>query len=342
VTQALRKFTINSNNYRFEQQLTEKLNQFNNLYFPVPEFKYKVRRKEIDDKVYGVEKEKEFLTTYFSLVKDFDIQFTQDNPNNFLDKWYLQSVRHEIDFVFELIKQIQDVNIKKVLSIILSRTIRSCRATTHADLATLKNPITTTYYCAKHGKMCKPLFSMLNWWERYSKDTFNRLKKFDSLRTNSSQICLAGDSKTIDIFDVLERKNPFFAQFARKQKIKGIFSSPPYVGLINYHEQHAYAYDLLGFNRHDELEIGPLFKGKGKEARNSYVQGVSEVLNNCKQFLADDYHVFLVANDKHNLYQTIAKKAGMKIIDEFKRPVLNRTEKDKSAYSETIFHLRAL
>jgi len=30
----------------------------------------------------------------------------------------------------------------------------------------------------------------------------------------------------------------------------------------------------------------------------------------------------------------------MKIVNQYKRPVLNRTEKDKGAYSETIFHLK--
>ena len=59
-----------------------------------------------------------------------------------------------------------------------------------------------------------------------------------------------------------------------------------------------------------------------------------------KQYLKKDYNVFLVANDKFNLYPTIASKANMKIINTYNRPVLNRTEKDKSAYSETIFHMR--
>ena len=37
----------------------------------------------------------------------------------------------------------------------------------------------------------------------------------------------------------------------------------------------------------------------------------------------------------------IARLAGMKIVTRFKRPVLNRVEKDRShAYSETIFHLK--
>jgi hypothetical protein len=30
----------------------------------------------------------------------------------------------------------------------------------------------------------------------------------------------------------------------------------------------------------------------------------------------------------------------MQIVNTFRRPVLNRSEKDKTAYSETIFHLR--
>ena len=128
----------------------------------------------------------------------------------------------------------------------------------------------------------------------------------------------------------------------KKQKISGIFTSPPYVGQIDYHEQHAYAYDLFGFERKDELEIGPLYKGQGEEAKKSYVEGISEVLLNCKKYLADDFSIFLVANDKYNLYPRIAEKSGLKIVNTFKRPVLNRTERDKSPYSEIIFHLKDL
>jgi hypothetical protein len=88
------------------------------------------------------------------------------------------------------------------------------------------------------------------------------------------------------------------------------------------------------------MEIGPLFKGQKKDAQKSYIQGISDVLNNCKKYLTDDCNVFLVANDKYNMYPIIAENANMKIVNQFKRPVLNRTEKDKTAYSETIFHLK--
>jgi hypothetical protein len=335
-------FLSDSHILDFDGELLKALYDFNNKYFPVPEYKYKLKRKEINEDEYGAEKEQEFLPIFNKLVKDHNIKLRQDKTDSFLDKWYSQNIRDEIHRVFDEIKKIKNINTKKIMSVILSRTMRSCRATTHADLATLIEPINATYYCAKHGKVCKPLFSILKWWQTYSTDTVKRLVQFNKLRTNSFQVCLAGDSRTIDIFTELEKRQPNFGALARKQKIKGIFSSPPYVGLIDYHEQHAYAYDLLPFDRKDELEIGALKKGQGREAKQSYIQGISDVLNNCKIFLVDDFDIFLVANDKFNIYPTIAKNAGMKIVNQYKRPVLNRTEKDKTAYSEIIFHLKKM
>ena len=340
ITKTFKEFLSNSRTLEFEEKLLQALYEFNNEYFPVPEYKYKLKKGEIDEEQYGVEKEKEFLPIFNKLVKGYNIKLRQDIADTFLDKWYSQHIREEIQFVFDEIKKIKNADTKKVISVILSRTIRSCRATTHADLATLLEPITATYYCAKHGKICKPLFSILKWWETYTKDTVKRLFQFDRLRTQTFQVCLTGDSRTIDIFEQLEEENPGFAKLARKQKIKGIFSSPPYVGLIDYHEQHAYAYDLFGFKRSDELEIGPLYKAQGRESKQSYIEGITEVLNNCKKFLVDDYDIFLVANDKYNMYPTIAKNSGMKIVNQFKRPVLNRTERDKGAYAEIIFHIK--
>ncbi|MCL2072357.1 MAG: site-specific DNA-methyltransferase [Marinilabiliaceae bacterium] len=341
ISKALKIFLENSHILEFEAKLLQALYEFNNNYFPATDYKYRLRQGEIDETKYGAEKEQEFLPIYNQLVKEYNIKLRQEKTDTFLDKWYSQHVRDEIDFVFGEIKKIKNIDTKKIISVIFSRTIRTCRATTHADLATLLEPITTTYYCSKHGKMCKPLFSILKWWETYCKDTVKRLLQFDKLRTSTFQTCLTGDSRIIEVLPALKKKNPAFAELVEKQKVKGIFSSPPYVGLIDYHEQHAYAYDLFGFERNDNLEIGPLFKGQGKEAKQSYIQGISDVLNNCKKILVDDYEVFLVANDKYNMYPTIAENAGMKIANQFKRPVLNRTEKDKGAYSEIIFHLKS-
>lgn len=340
ITKELKTFVNGSKNLAFEAKLAEELTKYNHKFFPSPEFKIKARSKEINELEYAKFHENEVLQIFNRLATEFDIKITQDKNERFLEKWYLQAIREEINFIFDQIKLIENQQIKKILTIILSRTIRTCRATTHADLATLVEPVTTTYYCAKHGKICKPLFSMLSWWERYCKDTITRFGEFAKLKTNSLQFCLNGNSENIDIFSELEKKYPAFYELAKTKKIKGIFSSPPYVGLIDYHEQHAYAYDLFGFERKDEQEIGSLQKKQTKKAQQDYVNGISNVLNNAKPFLVEDYDIFLVSNDKYNLYPQIAENAGMQIVNQYKRPVLNRTEKDKGAYSEIIFHFK--
>lgn len=341
ITKKLEEYLDNAHYIDFESELMAELSSFNNKYFPSTEYKYKVNRKEINEKDYGEKKEQEFLVIYNKLLQKHKISFDFDkHDGTFFNKWYFPHIQDEINLVFEQIKQVEDITTKKLLSVILSRTIRSCRATKHADLATLIEPINYTYYCSKHGKICKPLFTILRWWKTYSKDTIKRISDFAKVRTNTSQICLTGDSRTLNIEDELKIKNPAFYEVLKNKKIAGIFSSPPYVGLIDYHEQHAYAYELFGFERNDELEIGPLFRGQGKDAQQSYIDGISEVLCNCSKYFIEDYNVFLVANDKYNMYPTIAKKSGMQIVNTYKRPVLNRTEKDKNAYSEIIFHLK--
>lgn len=340
ITKQLIRFQQTRNNVAFEARLLDELKKFNSQFFPSPDFRYKVRHQQIDEKTYGKQKADIFLQTYTDLVAEYGLNLAQKNHDSFLDKWFLQVVRDEIDFVFAQIKSVNNAQTKKILALILSRTVRSCRATTHADLGTLKEPVTTTYYCKKHGKICKPLFSIFSWWRRYTQDTLMRIKQFDGLRTDTWQTCLAADSRTVDIVQQVGKKNPQLGTLINTQKIDGIFSSPPYVGLIDYHEQHSYAYDLFSFGRNDDLEIGPLHKGQGLQAQKSYVQGIAEVLRNSKRFLKPDYDVFLVANDKHGLYPKIAEQSEMKIINEYKRPVLNRVEKDRSAYAEIIFHMR--
>ncbi|MBF0519343.1 MAG: hypothetical protein HQK92_06430 [Nitrospirae bacterium] len=39
--------------------------------------------------------------------------------------------------------------------------------------------------CFKQEKMYKPVFSILKWWETYTKDTIKRLAQFDKLRTKT-------------------------------------------------------------------------------------------------------------------------------------------------------------
>lgn len=341
ITGVLRAYISTTGVTDFEEELLAKLAAFNNAYFPSPEYKARLQRKEIDGNVYGEEKAKLFLPTYNALVEKYHIELLQPTHTNFLETWYCKQIRNEIDLVHSEIQKVDNPLTHNILCVILSRTMRSCRATTHSDLATLVEPVVATYYCHKHGKICKPLFSILKWWETYAKDTLKRLQEFDRIRTNTFQYCLTGDSRNVDIIAGIEQQNPAFANLIRDNKISGIFTSPPYVGVIDYHEQHAYAYDLFGFTRNDDLEIGPLFKGQKKEAQMSYIKGISDVLKHCIPYLKENFDIFIVANDKYDLYPTIAELSGLQIVNQYKRPVLNRTEKDKGAYCEMIYHLKS-
>ncbi len=334
---------IDECNVKFELELSDVLKGFNKLHYPSPEFKRLIRTGKIDEKAYSVDREKEILSIYNDLISKYQVKIQNDNftdTREYLCKWCLAPVLSEIDFLFTQIEKVNCLNTRKVLEVILSRTVRSCRATRHSDLATLKKPVTAPYYCRKHGKICKPLFSVRSWWKRYSQDTLTRLHSFDRIRTHTYQHCLQGDSRNVDIVNALGSKHKQFKDLIHDRGIQGIFTSPPYVGLIDYHEQHAYAYELFNYPRSDEKEIGPLSQGQGMMARKTYVESISTVLLNCKKYFSDNYNVFLVANDKYELYPEIAKLAGMEILNKYKRPVLNRTEKDKAAYSETIFHMR--
>lgn len=340
IQENLAAYSYDNNIPIFEGELAKQLADFNKIWFPNPDFKYRLQQGEICEEGYVEEKEKKFLRTYNRLAKKYEIPSRQSVAENFLGKWYCESIRKEIDFCFSLIRDIKNKRVKEVLSLVLSRTIRSCRATRHYDLATLKEPQFTTYYCWKHKKICKPVYSMKSWFQRYSKDTLDRLREFDDLRQPSHFAVLAADSREVDVLAEVKKCNKKFHTLLKEKRINGIFTSPPYVGQIDYHEQHAYAYELFGFNRKDKLEIGPLYKGQGADARHDYVMGIARVLKNSAKYLVDDYDVFLVANDKYNLYPRIADRAGMKIVNQFKRPVLNRTERDRNPYSESIFHLK--
>ncbi len=329
----------------FDFGLKERLSEFNKKYFPNPEFKRKVHKGEVEEERYGKEKLKQFHKEnkeFFEKngTKDKSILLDEKKMNSFLSKWFSKRVRQELFYYLRLIENEKDDKIKNIMRIVLSRTARSCRATTHSDLATLKEPQTGPYYCRKHKKICTPINTINGQLKRYTLDTITRLKDFSNIKKRVFTGIIHGDSREADIFAEIKRQNPEFYKILATKKIDGVFTSPPYVGQIDYHEQHAYAYELFGISREDDKEIGPLYKGQGKKAKDEYVEGISKVFTNICKFIKDDGDFFIVANDKYNLYPIIAEKSGLRIVEQFKRPVLNRTERDRQPYAEIIFHMR--
>ncbi len=112
-------FTFGSSNHiLFDKELTSELAKFNSEYFPTPEFKRKVRRKEVDEELYAKEKVKTFSHIYQELLKKYSVQTKQEREDSFLDKWFIKSVREEIEFLSSEIQKIKNEKIRNVLTII--------------------------------------------------------------------------------------------------------------------------------------------------------------------------------------------------------------------------------
>jgi DNA modification methylase len=244
-----------------------------------------------------------------------------ETSSKYLKEWFSDRALQEILFYRNIIT---DYKYQDILKLILSRSARSSRLITHYDLARPKKPIKETYWCIKHRRYCEPINEALKFINRYSWDTIKRLKEFDKLRTDAFIKIIQGDTRKVKL--------------PRNLRIDGIFTSPPYVGLIDYHEQHRYAYELFDFPRKDELEIGPAVKGQNGNAKGEYVKGIVDALKNVSKNLISGALIFIVANDKFNLYPEIGKQNGFKLIDVFHRPVLMRTERDENKFFESIFY----
>ena len=105
---------------------------------------------------------------------------------------------------------------------------------------------------------------------------------------------LHGDARAIDL------EGPY----------DGVITSPPYPGLIDYHEQHRYAYELLGVDERRDLELGRPARGTGRAAIEEYVEGVARVLANARSSLTLGGRMCIVVNDRRELYPEICGGRG--------------------------------
>ena len=250
--------------------------------------------------------------------------------SEYLKTWFAPRTLLEMLYYRRLIPH---YHYQDLLQVVLSRAVRSSRLIPHYDLATPKAPLPVgkEYWCRKHNRYCTPIDNCLEKIHAYSEDTARRLAEFDKIRSDKTVTILQGDSRKINLREELS-KTPI-----TDRVIDGIFTSPPYVGQIDYHEQHIYAYELFGYPRQDVLEIGPKKRGKSKQAQQEYIEGISNVILNVLPMLKQDAKIFIVANDRFQLYPDIAKLCGIKILEQFRRAVTKRTEQGDNPYQETIF-----
>jgi hypothetical protein len=213
-----------------------------------------------------------------------------------------------------------------VLRVVLARAARSARRTTHFDLDFPRIPQTEPYLCRKHRRVCRPVEEARRFLLRYTRDTLARIEAFAAVRrAGAAAAVLHGDART------LELPGPF----------DGVITSPPYPGLIDYHEQHRYAYELLGLSQHCDHELGRPANGLSRAAIETYVQGVADVLANARRSLVRGAAVCVVVNDRRELYPEILRRAGLRLETRLERHVNRRTGLRAGEYFESVLVCRA-
>jgi len=208
--------------------------------------------------------------------------------------------------------------------VILSRAARSARQTTHFDLDFPRKPTTGPYHCFKHKRTCRPVEEASKFLTRYTSDTIRRIRAFSSVRTARSVTVLHADSRTV----------------ALPQQPTGVITSPPYPGLIDYHEQHRYAYELLGMVDRRKEEIGAAAAGRARSAIEDYVESMSAVFDNTRRQLSSEGWVLIVVNDSQALYPRILENSGLALENRIKRHVNRRTGRRAGEYFEDVLICR--
>jgi hypothetical protein len=119
-------------------------------------------------------------------------------------------------------------------------------------------------------------------------------------------------------------------------RFDGILTSPPYPGLIDYHEQHRYAYELLGLDDRRELEVGAAAAGTSRTALAAYSDGIVAALLNARQSLPKGAPVLIVVNDRRDLYPEILERAGLRLEERLRRHVNRRTGRRAGEFFEDV------
>jgi DNA modification methylase len=239
--------------------------------------------------------------------------------NEYLLSWFAPNALSEL-LVYRHYIETEDYEYKDLLKIILSRSARSARLVKHFDLDFPKAPQTAPYKCYKHSRICTPTKEAYKFLYRYSMDTINRIKEYSLIRT--------------DAFVKIHHENSRTAHFPI---IDGVITSPPYVGLIDYHEQHVYAYHLLGLEDKREHEIGAAANGGNFEARIEYKDALVDVFRNAATKMRSGGRMIVIAGDKHKLYEDIASLSGLEVEEVVKRHVNRRTGRRTTEYYESVF-----
>ena len=243
-----------------------------------------------------------------------------DEASNWLQAWYAPQALREL-LAYECVgSQTLGEAEWDAARVVLSRAARSARQTKHFDLDFPRQPVTASYWCHKHKRACRPVAEAMKFLRRYTSDTVRRLRAFAAIQSDQAVEVIHADARVVDL----------------PLEPSGIITSPPYPGLIDYHEQHRYAYELLDLKDRREEEIGPASRGQSGQAVRTYVTDMIAVFANARRQLRAGAPVIIVVNDSKELYPQILDRSGLRLEERLTRHVNRRTGRRAGEFFEDV------
>jgi len=246
---------------------------------------------------------------------------TAERPSAYARRWFAPQAARELLGFRALVEDYEHAD---VLRVVLARAARSARRTTHFDLDFPSEPCREPYWCYKHRRECHPVETSAQFLRRYTLDTLGRLKEFARVRARGRAVSVIhGDARELEL-----------------GRFDGVVTSPPYPGLIDYHEQHRYAYELLGLDDRRELELGPAAAGTSRAALEDYSDGIVAAFQNARESLPKNAPFVIVVNDRRDLYPDILERAGLRLEERLRRHVNRRTGRRAGEFFEHVLIAR--
>jgi SAM-dependent methyltransferase len=234
-------------------------------------------------------------------------------PSPYLEQWLAPAALRDLRAFRE---RLADTCYPELWAVVVSRAARSARLARHDDLDFPREPVRGAYFCHKHRRVCRPVEEAKKFLRRYVGDAVRRIEAFAEVRTDADVSVVTGDARLAD----------------PPGPVDLVLTSPPYPGLIDYHEQHAYAFELLGLERRDADEIGRGVKG--------YCDDVAAVLRRAARALRPSGRVVVVVNDSRSLYERILAESGLELEERLLRHVNRRTGRRNGEYYEEVLIAR--
>ena len=239
--------------------------------------------------------------------------------------WYAPRAAAELLHFRALVDEVASAD---VLRVILARAARSARRTTHFDLDFPREPQVDPYWCHKHRRTCRPVEEARRFLLRYT--TGHARPDRDVRGGQSGQDAHAsvrhGDARELDL------GGPF----------DGVVTSPPYPGLIDYHEQHRYAYELLGLDERRESRARTAGAGRRPARRSRPTSRASPPCSRTRESgsrpaprCASSSTTGATSTPK------ILRRAGLRLDDRLERHVNRRTGRRAGEYFESVLVCRA-